>query len=430
MKKMEPFSQNLRNFDREESIASKMPPSPVLVNQKLVLFTLSLCLFVDTMGYSMVLPLLPGVATELGASPFTIGLIVSMNAISTMVFSPLWGKCSDIFGRKKPLLVSQVGSVISFVLLAVSTNIPLLYASRILDGMFGGQASIVKALFADVTTPKERRQKMGQLFFGVSMGIIIGPALGGFLGLIDWMIPCLLAALLGCCSIILVWKYLPDPRNFWENDLPPSHNGCHSFTKIEKTSANSKQNLQIFLILLQIFLVNLAFSTINSTLPIYLDHLFWVGADQIGLLYLLIGIEMLVFTGVIFKPLLRFLGEKRMFLFANLGMLLIFFLFPYLNQFWMMFLFMGSQIIFLLSIKPIIALNLAKKFPQTKQGALNGWGVNVQYLAKILAPLITTFYIEVEFIGNLHFSFLIGWTSVIFCLLLLIIHFCEDRKVL
>ncbi|UYP44794.1 Multidrug resistance protein MdtG [Candidatus Lokiarchaeum ossiferum] len=428
MKKIDQFSQNQGIFDRIRSNISKIPLSPSLMNQKWALFTLSLCLFVDTAGYSMVLPLLPSFATHLGASPFTIGLIISMNAVTTMIFSPLWGKWSDKSGRIKPLLLSQVGTVISFALLAVSTNISMLFISRILDGIFGGQAPIVKALFADVTTPEERRQKMGQLFFGVSLGIIVGPALGGFLGSINWMVPCLLAALLGACSIILTFKFLPDTRPFREKTLSPSYAGHLSHPENNKYPEKSKLSIQTFLILLQIFLVNLAFSTINSSLPIYLDLRFSVGAEEIGFLYLLVGIEMLVFTGVIFKPLLRKIGEKKVFLFANLGMVLLFFLFPFLNQFWIMFVFMGIQIIFLLSIKPIIALNLAKKFPPAKQGTLNGWGVNAQYLAKILAPLITTFYLEIEYIGVLHSYFLIGWTSVVFCILLLLTHVFDSRS--
>ena len=90
---------------------------------------------------------------------------------------------------------------------AFSTNIPLIFISRILDGIFGGQAPIIKAYFADFTTIKERKQKMGQLFFGVSLAIIIGPALGGFLGSITILIPCLLAALRTLLSAVFEGRF-------------------------------------------------------------------------------------------------------------------------------------------------------------------------------------------------------------------------------
>ncbi|QEE14325.1 MFS transporter [Promethearchaeum syntrophicum] len=430
MENSEELLKNQRDLGTTETYGQSDQLNNIALNQKLVLFTLGLCLFVDIMGYSMVLPLLPSFATNLGASPFTIGLIISMNAIVTMIFSPLWGKLSDKVGRIIPLIISQIGTVISFILLAFSSNITLIFVSRILDGIFGGQAPIVNAYFSDVTNDRDRHKKMGLLFFGVSLGIIIGPAIGGLLGNINWAIPCLLAALFGTGSIFLTKKYLPEnnTRNELINHNPPIRPTQQK--KLLKSELSEKRKIFI-LILSEIFFVNFAFSIINSSLPVYLDIRFDVSADQIGILYTLIGIEMMIFSLLIFKRLIGKFGEKRIFLFANIGMICSFIIFPYLDRFWMIYLFMFFNIFFIMSIKPIIQLRLAKKIPSSSQGSINGWAVNSKYLPKIFAPLITTYYLEIEFLGRINSYFLIGLTSAIIGIMLLALFLLDsglDKK--
>lgn len=179
------------------------------INPNRALFTIILSILVDVFGYSMVMPLLPFIVIEsLGATALMYGLIISSNAVAILIFGPLWGKLSDKYGRKPVLIVSQAGTGLAFLLLAFSNSIPVIFAGRILDGVFSGQFPIIRAYISDVTTPQTRASQMGKIMVGFTGGMILGPLLGGFLGNIEWWLPMLFAYFLTILSMILTISVL------------------------------------------------------------------------------------------------------------------------------------------------------------------------------------------------------------------------------
>jgi len=107
------------------------------INPSRAMFTIILSIMVDVFGFTMVMPLLPAIAKELGASDLTYGLIISSNAVMILIFGPIWGKLSDKYGRKPILIISQAGTGVAFLLLAFSNSLYILLAGRMLDGIFG-----------------------------------------------------------------------------------------------------------------------------------------------------------------------------------------------------------------------------------------------------------------------------------------------------
>jgi MFS family permease len=124
----------------EEGLASKYG---IIVKRILPIIVLSLV--VDVLGFLMIMPLLPQYVQSFGASDFMIGVIVSANALTAMIFGPVWGRLSDKYGRKPILIVSQIGTLVSFGILAVADSTMMLLFSRLLDGMFGGQVPTINA---------------------------------------------------------------------------------------------------------------------------------------------------------------------------------------------------------------------------------------------------------------------------------------------
>lgn len=108
------------------------------INPTRAMFTIILSIFVDSFGYVMVMPLLPQIYYSLGAKDLTIGLSISSNAIALLIFGPVWGRLSDKYGRKRILMISQIGTGFAFLLLVFSDSIPIIFGSRILDGIFSG----------------------------------------------------------------------------------------------------------------------------------------------------------------------------------------------------------------------------------------------------------------------------------------------------
>ena len=159
-----------------------------------------LFVFVDLLGYSLFLPLLPYYAENFGATPTVVGLIVASNALAQLIAAPIVGRLSDRMGRRPLIIFSVVGTIVSFVLLGlveplaalffsdVSSGVSyemaaigLLFFSRALDGLAGGNASLARAYIADVTDEEERARGLGLIGAAFGMGFIVGPALGGFL---------------------------------------------------------------------------------------------------------------------------------------------------------------------------------------------------------------------------------------------------------
>jgi len=117
-------------------------------------------LFVDILGFYIIIPFLATFIEVFNTTPFMIGLVLAANAVFTLVSAPIWGRLSDQFGRKPILIISQMGTFAAFLILAFSNTIELLFLSRIVDGIFGGNFPMVKAIISDRVKPKDRGLQM------------------------------------------------------------------------------------------------------------------------------------------------------------------------------------------------------------------------------------------------------------------------------
>lgn len=165
---------------------------------------------VEMMAFSVVLPLLPYLAGELGASPAQIGLLLAAYPLAQFFGAPLLGSLSDRIGRKPVLLLSIVGTGASFVVLALARAIPILFVSRLVDGITGGNISVVQAYISDVTDERERGKALGMIGAAFGIGFVIGPATGGLLSGISLTAPAWAGAVLSALNLVLVSTFLPE----------------------------------------------------------------------------------------------------------------------------------------------------------------------------------------------------------------------------
>jgi DHA1 family tetracycline resistance protein-like MFS transporter len=174
-----------------------------------------LFVFIDVLGYSLILPLLSYYADTFGASPAVIGLLIASNALTQLLGAPIIGRLSDRYGRRPMLILSIAGTVVSFLLLATARSLGMLFLSRILDGFLGGNTSLAQAYISDVTEEKDRARGMGMIGASFGLGFIFGPALGGILSFGgNYGRPALAAAVLSALNLIGVLLWLPE-------SLPP-----------------------------------------------------------------------------------------------------------------------------------------------------------------------------------------------------------------
>ena len=173
------------------------------------LLPIFLIVVVDVLGLTIILPLLPFFAEKLGASPFQVGALVATYAVCQLVAGPLLGRISDTTGRKPLLVVSQVGTLIGFLVLANANTLWVVFLSRIIDGATAGNLSLAQAYIADVTEPKDRARSFGVIGIAFGIGFLLGPALSGYMSQFGYHYPIYAAAGLSALSILATVTLLP-----------------------------------------------------------------------------------------------------------------------------------------------------------------------------------------------------------------------------
>ena len=149
--------------------------------KKSPLLPIFLIVFIDLLGFGLILPLLPFYAKSFGANELTIGLLLASYSLMQFIGAPVLGRLSDKYGRRPILLISQLGTFAGFVMLGFANGLGMLFASRIVDGVSGGNISTAQAYIADISDEKNRAKNFGLIGAAFGLGFIIGPAVGGFL---------------------------------------------------------------------------------------------------------------------------------------------------------------------------------------------------------------------------------------------------------
>ncbi len=187
-----------------------------MTNKKAQLGIIFLTVFIDLIGFGIVIPILPLYAQHFGASETVNGFLVGIYSAMQFIFSPVLGKISDRVGRRPVLLVSLMGTVVGFALMGFAGSLMWLFVARIVDGISGGNISTAQSYIADITGPEERSKAMGLIGAAFGMGFVLGPAIGGILSRYSISAPFLFASGLALMNAILVFIRLPE-------SLSPEH---------------------------------------------------------------------------------------------------------------------------------------------------------------------------------------------------------------
>ena len=174
------------------------------------LLPLFFVVFVDMLGFGLILPLLPYIASNWGATPAMIGLIGAAYPLGQFIGAPLVGRFSDRFGRKPLLLFSIAGTFLSLLMLGLAHSIAIIMISRFLDGLTGGNITVAQAYISDVTDEKNRAKGMGMIGAAFGLGFILGPASGGFLSHWGYAVPAFVSAGLSLMNLFMISIFLPE----------------------------------------------------------------------------------------------------------------------------------------------------------------------------------------------------------------------------
>jgi len=174
------------------------------------LFSIILVVFIDLLGFSLILPLLPYYAETFSANQTTTGILIASYAVMQLIGAPILGRLSDRFGRRPVLLLSVFGTFLGFLLLGFANALWMLFVSRIIDGITGGNLSVAQAYISDVTDEKSRSKGLGMIGAAFGLGFIIGPVTGGLLSQWGYAVPAFAAAAISFINLILIYAWLPE----------------------------------------------------------------------------------------------------------------------------------------------------------------------------------------------------------------------------
>jgi DHA1 family tetracycline resistance protein-like MFS transporter len=277
------------------------------------LITIFLIVFIDLFGFSLILPLLPFIAERYSASPLQVGLLTSAYSFFQFIAAPILGRLSDRYGRKKILILSQLGSMAGFILLGVARSLPILFLSRIIDGTTGGNISVAQAYIADVTDKKNRARGMGLIGAAFGMGFILGPAIGGLLSRVSFSLPAYFAAGVSLITSISTWLFLKETVK--TNRIIKKKNGL-SLKKFQEIMTTPTLGFLIIVFFMQ----NFSFAGMQSNFALWTERTFSYGPAENGGLFALIGVVAVITQLILLPKLVKKFGERRILAIGALGL--------------------------------------------------------------------------------------------------------------
>lgn len=346
------------------------------------LLTIFLIVFIDLLGFGIILPLLPYIAEKYSAGPLQIGLLTATYSFFQLIASPILGKLSDRYGRKKLLIISQFGSAVGYLILGLSGSLPILFLSRIIDGITGGNISIAQAYIADVTTKENRARGMGIIGAAFGLGFIFGPAIGGSLSKFSYSAPAYFATAVSLLTVLTTIFFLKETINEKEAKKSP------------KTKLNLKEFQRILsiypigILIITFFVINLASSIQQGNFALWTEKTFNYGPSENGWLFAYIGI-LAVFVQLKVLPFLAKKFDEKTILYISLffmfiGLSLIplipFPNFLYVSLFFLPFGYGLSN--------PTIQALASKNVPKEEYGGTLGFLQSAGSLGRIIGPII------------------------------------------
>lgn len=275
--------------------------------RKSSLLIIFMIVFIDLVGFGIVIPILPYYAQSFGASAWELGLLMAVYSAMQFLFSPVWGRISDRVGRRPVLLLSLLGSGLSLTYLGFAHSLVALFVGRTFAGVFGANISTAYAYVADITTSQDRAKGMGIIGAGFGLGFIFGPAIGGLLSRYGYSAPMFAGAALAFVNVLFAYFRLAEPA------LSPEareENRAKRFDRASISMALSDARSRVATI--QFFFVTFAVTQMEVIFAIYLAYRFGFGAERAGMLLAVMGVIMALVQGGLIRRLAPRFGESRL----------------------------------------------------------------------------------------------------------------------
>jgi MFS transporter, DHA1 family, tetracycline resistance protein len=336
-----------------------------------------LTVFIDLLGFGIIIPLLPFYAESFGASALTIGLLGTSYSAMQFLFSPIWGRWSDRIGRKPIILVGLMGSCVSYLTLALAPSLALIFVARLIGGIAGANIPTAQAYIADVTTPENRARGMGMVGAAFGLGFIFGPAIGGMLSRVSPATPMWFASALCFANFVAAWMLLPESRHADES--------TKTLGRLE-AFRHALGRPTLLLVLALYFIVTLAFSGFEATFALFSEAKFGFNSSTIGFVFAFIGVVLATVQGVLVGRAVKRIGERRLIPAAIFAVALGLGLVPFV---WSVPTLLGALGVLALGMgfnNPSLSSMVSRLADPNDQGGILGLASSLASLGRVVGP--------------------------------------------
>ena len=355
-------------------------------------------LLIDVLGFYIILPYLPALIKVFNTTPIVIGLLLATNAMFSLFSAPIWGKLSDRYGRKPILLIAEAGTFSAFLILGFSNSLMMFFIARIVDGIFGGNFPLTKAIITDRVPPKDRGLQMTNVGVVMTIAGLVAPGLGGFLSIYLIFGPTYPMALPGLVAAGFSFLTIITTIFFIEESWPKSKR--EKAEKHIKIKISLWKNKEALYLLTQFALHTFSFMMYVSTLALFIGLILLTPEDTLGVSLLLTvsGISRAIVRFTLFNPTMRKLGEKKM-KYLGLSILVVtFFLIgifgTFYSEIWVFIILMVVASYGVSCSRGILISEVTQTVTPKEMGKINGYTTTLDSLAQIVGPILGTFLLQ------------------------------------
>ena len=263
-----------------------------------------LVVFLDLLGFGIVIPLLTFYSEDFGATPLQVTLLMAVYSLAQFAFAPLWGALSDRVGRRPVLMASIAATVVCLSGFAAANTLWMLFLFRTLHGACAANISTAQAAVADLTPPEKRAAGMGLIGAAFGVGFSLGPFIGGELSIYGYAAPIWVAAGLSAVNLVVAYFMLPETRQP-ESTTRPRPLSPAAFLKVARHPV-------VGLCVVLTFVLTMSFAIMESSFTLFAEHVRGLGPVEVGRMFAIAGVVMIVVQGGMIRPLVKRFGEAKL----------------------------------------------------------------------------------------------------------------------
>lgn len=378
------------------------------------LYLMALTIFIDFVGFGIVLPLLPFWAERLGAGAVGVGLILTIYALAQFIFTPVLGILSDRYGRRPIIFASLLIEALSLALSALAGSLAILVVARLIGGLGASNIGSAQAVVADVTPVERRARGMGLMGAAIGLGFVFGPALGGILAPLGPAVPFWVAMLVALANALLVLRFLPETRRRETAcaTVPFTNRGMGGVLAGWRWVLRNPVVARLVVINL---LFTVAFTAMEAVFPLFTQHSFGWKAIQNGYIFTFAGIVIVLMQGSLVGRLVKRWGERSL-LIAGLVMLAAgLALLSWSTNLALLLVALGIVSIGDGAVTPVVSALLSFASPPTRQGETLGLAQGAAGLGRVIGPLAAG---SIFAVGGSGAPFILGSVLVVLAALI------------